>query len=68
MEKLYKNRFPFFEILCLIFITLKLMDYIDWSWWAVLSPLWVCFLLSIVVSFFKGMYIGYLQHKNNRSI
>jgi hypothetical protein len=28
-------------LLALIFITLKLTDYIDWSWWWVLAPIWV---------------------------
>ena len=30
----------FVEILTLIFITLKLMGYITWEWWIVLSPFW----------------------------
>lgn len=33
----------FFGLLTLIFITLKLMGYIAWSWWWVLSPLWLPF-------------------------
>jgi hypothetical protein len=28
-------------VLALIFITLKLTDNIDWSWWWVLAPLWL---------------------------
>ena len=42
-------------LLALIFIALKLTDYIDWSWWWVLSPLWigaVLFCAFIVVFFF----------------
>lgn len=31
--------FPFLSILQLIFITLKLTGFINWSWWWVLSPL-----------------------------
>ena len=31
----------FFEILAIVFIILKLMDIITWSWWAVLAPIWV---------------------------
>ena len=31
----------FLEFLTLIFITLKLTGYIDWSWWWVLAPLWI---------------------------
>ena len=28
-------------ILFLIFLVLKLTNYIDWSWWWVTSPLWI---------------------------
>lgn len=28
----------FFSVLSLIFVTLKLLGYIDWSWWLVLLP------------------------------
>ena len=28
-------------VLAIVFTTLKLTDHIDWSWWWVLSPLWV---------------------------
>jgi len=30
----------FLGTLCLILITLKLTNTIDWSWWWVLSPIW----------------------------
>jgi hypothetical protein len=30
----------FFDTLAIVFIVLKLTNYIDWSWWWVLSPLW----------------------------
>ncbi len=35
------NSIGFFGLLTLIFITLKLTGYIDWSWWLVLMPLFV---------------------------
>jgi len=41
----------FLEFLTLIFITLKLTGYIDWSWWWVLSPLWaqlVVFVIALI--------------------
>lgn len=31
----------FFAVLALLFIGLKLTDYVDWSWVWVLSPLWL---------------------------
>lgn len=31
----------FTGLLTIVFITLKLTNYITWSWWWVLSPLWI---------------------------
>lgn len=45
----------FLEFLALVFITLKLTGYIDWSWWWVLSPLWGQVLIFIVA--FIGIVI-----------
>lgn len=39
----------FIEVLTLVFIVLKLMGYIAWSWWWVLSPLWIAFLYYIAL-------------------
>lgn len=30
----------FLSLLTIVFITLKLTEVIDWSWWWVLAPLW----------------------------
>ena len=38
----------FTGLLAIVFITLKLTNYIDWSWWWVLAPLWVPFALAIL--------------------
>ena len=37
----------FFGLMFLIFMTLKLIGVIDWSWWWVTSPLWVGFFLIV---------------------
>jgi len=34
-------------LLTVLFIGLKLTGYISWSWWWVLSPLWISVLLAI---------------------
>lgn len=39
----------FTGMLTLIFITLKLLGVIDWSWIWVLSPLWIGFALVIIL-------------------
>jgi len=54
------NSFPFLSILTLIFITLKLTGYIAWSWWWVLSPLWIPFaiVLGIGIIVLLGIAAG----------
>jgi hypothetical protein len=48
----------FVGLLTLLFIALKLTNYIDWSWWWVLSPMWIGFLLIfIIVAAVIGMAI-----------
>ena len=44
----------FFGLLTILFIGLKLTGYIDWSWWWVLSPIWIS--VSVAVVFLVGMF------------
>lgn len=37
------------EVLILIFVVLKLVGTIDWSWWWVLSPMWIYIILAGVI-------------------
>lgn len=37
----------FVGLLTILFVGLKLTDVIDWSWWWVLSPLWISFLVGM---------------------
>ena len=39
----------FLGLLTIVFITLKLTGYIAWSWWWVLAPLWLGFVVVIGV-------------------
>ena len=41
----------FAGLLAIVFITLKLTGYITWSWWWVLSPLWIplAFVVTILL-------------------
>lgn len=39
----------FFGLLTIVFITLKLIGTIDWSWWWVLSPIWIPFALAFLI-------------------
>lgn len=45
----------FFGLLTIVFITLKLTGYIAWSWWWVLSPLWIP--LAVVLGIFAIVFL-----------
>lgn len=40
----------FTGLLTVLFIGLKLTGYISWSWWWVLSPIWISLGLAIVLA------------------
>lgn len=47
----------FSGLLTVLFIGLKLTDYISWSWWWVLSPMWIP--LVVVLSILgTGLLVG----------
>jgi hypothetical protein len=39
----------FTGLLTILFIALKLTGYITWSWWWVLSPIWISVLLVVAI-------------------
>ena len=43
------NGVGFHGLLALIFITLKLLGIITWSWWWVISPLWIVPILITLI-------------------
>lgn len=42
----------FLGLLTIVFIVLKLTDNIDWSWWWVISPIWIpaAFVLGVLAA------------------
>lgn len=36
-------------IFLVLFVALKLMGYINWSWWCVLSPIWITFAIAMLL-------------------
>jgi hypothetical protein len=44
-------------ILFLIFMVLKLTNYIDWSWWWVTAPLWIPIIILGIVGLIALFYI-----------
>ena len=49
MESRNNNGIGFVGLLTIVFVVLKLCGVIDWSWWWVLSPLWIS--LSLLLFF-----------------
>lgn len=45
----------FFGLLTVLFIGLKLTGYIAWSWWWVLSPLWIPFAIVVSILIIVGI-------------
>jgi len=42
----------FVGLLTIVFIVLKLIGQIDWSWWWVLSPVWISAILAVSIIVF----------------
>lgn len=51
----------FTEVLTVIFIVLKLCKVINWSWIWVLSPLWIGFILGVLIILITYIFICFLN-------
>lgn len=52
-------------ILFVVFLVLKLTNFIDWSWWWVTAPLWIpisIFILFVIIVFI----IAFIKKKNKK--
>jgi len=52
-------------LLLVAFIVLKLTKVIDWSWWWILSPLWIGVALGIV-ALIIWLIVIYIKHKKQK--
>ena len=52
----------FVGVLQITFVVLKLCKVIDWSWWWVLSPIWISTALTILVVLI-GIIVIYVRDK-----
>lgn len=43
------NGINFATLLFIVFLILKLTNVIDWSWWWVTAPLWIGFVIAIIL-------------------
>lgn len=57
----------FTGLLTIAFIVLKLTGFIDWSWWWVLSPMWISLIVVIALSAISVFVsIGYVPFRYKR--
>jgi hypothetical protein len=56
----------FFGLLGIVFITLKLLGYVAWSWWWVTAPLWGPALLVVLGLAGYALYLGFLVAKSGK--
>jgi hypothetical protein len=51
----------FVGLLTILFIGLKLTGYIAWSWWWVLSPIWISFFIVILIAGIAGLVYYFMK-------
>ncbi len=57
----YKNSFPLFTVLGLIFIVLKFVGTITWSWGWVLAPFWAPLAIVLGIAIFAVILAFIIQ-------
>jgi hypothetical protein len=53
----------FCGVLTILFIALKLLNQITWSWWWVLSPIWIPLVIIFVVLLVIGSIMLFVARK-----
>jgi hypothetical protein len=51
----------FTGLLTILFIALKLTDNIDWPWIWVLSPLWISFVIGIIIIIGAILFVSHIN-------
>lgn len=49
----------FTSLLAVLFIGLKLTGQIDWSWWWVLSPIWIPVVFAVIMLCIVGLIVAF---------
>ena len=55
----------FCGLLTIVFIALKLLGYINWSWLWVLSPLWISFAIALIFIIIAIIVVRDKMHRRN---
>lgn len=60
------KQLTFVAIVQMLFITLKLLKVIHWSWWWIMAPLWFPTVFGTIVYFILLKYVNKKNAKNNK--
>lgn len=66
MENKSNSGLTFTGMLTILFIGLKLTGYIDWSWWWILSPIWITMIIvltALLVAVIYALIDAYIQKR-----
>ena len=66
MENKSNSGLTFTGMLTILFIGLKLTGYIDWSWWWILSPIWITMIIvltALLVAVIYPLIDAYIQKR-----
>lgn len=59
----YSSGIGFWGLLQIVFIVLKILGIINWSWWLVLAPAWISILLCLIIFIILLIISGHLERK-----
>ena len=57
MDKSSSTSISILDVLQIVFIVLKLCKVINWSWWWVLSPIWITTIIALVFTVVKAIIL-----------
>lgn len=60
------NGIGFVGLLTIVFITLKLLGKITWSWWWVLSPVWISAIIILMIFVIVYLVLLAKEYKNDK--
>ena len=53
------------EVILVVFIILKLTKVIDWSWWWVLSPIWLSLIVIVLILVHIAIKVSWKRKQRN---
>lgn len=59
----YSSGIGFWGLLQIVFIVLKILGIVNWSWWLVLIPVWISVLSFLIVFIIMFIASGLLERK-----